>query len=374
MEFIEFKSFLDDSSILEKFDNKAVSDKLYNAVTRILESTFAGITPKLEIKNRDGSINFACPICLDSSHNFNEKRGHIYHDGLNFKCWNCGAWRTLPDFLAEFGMGDVLTSAEIKYLKDNALERRKFTLSSGNFAYHSTDFLGIEEFAIPRSQIMSKAGLIDVENDNKILNYLRGRLQIPYDKDLRHFAYNRKDDMLCYFNTFADKEKVIGMQFRNQSFKKGRGSRFLSLKYSDIWHQIFGVEKIKDELKDKIDKFALIYNVMRVNYNQPVFIFEGTMDANHFSNSLATWSASTKIYLDNGYYFYDNTTIDKAGMDASIAMLKKGHYVFLWKKFVDKFPQYRYCKDLNDVFKRQPIKQKELMQYFSKNTLDMLYL
>jgi len=373
VDFPEFKSFLDEPSINEKFDSKTLTEKLTKALSEILGSVFKATPIKQEIKTRDKSLNFACPVCGDSQHNHREKRGHIFHDDLNFKCWNCAVWLPLPDFLGRFGYDNILTSAEIEFLRKNSSERKGSYIGSSNFANQSVDLFGVEEFAIPRSYIMDKGKFVDIENNMKILNYLRGRLQVPRDGDLRHFAYDPKNDMLCFFNTLMDRENVIGLQHRNQREKKG-DPRFISYRYSEIWLKIIGKDDVDDEVTKKVDKFSLLYNVMRTNYAKDVFIFEGTIDSNHMDNSMATWGASTKIYLDKGHYFYDNTKLDKAGREASISMLKKGHFVFLWDKFLSKYPEYRFCKDLNDIMRKKPIKQSIFKDYFSNNVMDMIYL
>ena len=368
-----FTSNIDQNNIGEKFDSKSILTKLSTVLADILAQTFRTTPVKQEIREGGKSLNFACPICGDSKHSDREKRGHIYYDDLNFKCWNCAAWMPLPNFLSKFGAENLLTASEIQYLRNTASERKGNYVGSGNFANQSSELFGIDEFAIPRSHIMARGGLIDIEKNMKILNYLRGRLQVPRDGDLRHFAYDPKNDLICFFNTLMDREKVIGLQFRNQRARKG-DPRFISYRYSEIWLKIIGKEDVDEEITKKVDKFSLYYNVMRTNYAKSIYIFEGTMDANHMENSMATWGASTKIFLDQGFYFYDNTSMDKAGRDASIAMLKKGHYVFLWNKFLDKYPIYRFCKDLNDIMRKKPISQSAFKDFFSNDVMDMLYL
>lgn len=89
---------------------------------------------------------------------------------------------------------------------------------------------------------------------------------------------------------------------------------------------------------------------------------------------MAVLGASSKIYLENGKYFYDNPLEDKAGQTAAIEMLKAGYSVFLWGLFLKDHPQYRFCKDLNDIFCKTPVSEETLYKYFGDNQMDIIYL
>lgn len=370
------------ANLEEKIDVEALFEKIKASTSSILEEKFRDTPEKQDIVNRNNRINFACPSCGDSKWNKSKKRGNIYLQGYNYKCYNseskwCAYTRSIVGFLSHFGRKDDYTSLELAYLDRNTNENHQITLGSSgiNFSTHATDLFGIDEFAIPRSKIVDKLKLVDIEKNTKITNYLIGRKQIDIRRndDLRHLAYDLFNDRLYIFNMTPDKEKVIGIQYRVQKLRRYGDPRFISFKYSSIWLDIFKVE-IKDEIKNAVDRFSLIYNILMVNYAKDIYIFEASIDSHHLQNSLATWGASAKIYLENGKYFYDNSLEDKAGQKAAIEMLKEGFNTFLWGKFLKDYPQFRFCTDLNDIFVKEPIEQEVIDKYFGKEPIDIVHL
>lgn len=382
MSFDDFNDYLSNPTAEfdadEKIDTEALFEKIRASVLLILKQKFPNDLVKQEILERNNRINFACPSCGDSKHDRSKKRGNIYLGGYNYKCYNsestwCAHARSITSFLEKFGAKDGYTSLELSYLNKNTSEHHQITLGStgSNFSTHSVDMFGIDEFGIPREDIMKRMALQNVEDNEKIYMYLKGRKQII--GDLSHFAYDRFNEHLYVFNMTPDKKKVIGMQYRTQRLKSRHDRRFSSFLYSDIWEKIFGVT-VKQEIADRMDKFSLLYNILRVNYGRDVPIFEGAIDSHHMDNSLALMGASQKVYLEMGKYFYDNPLEDKAGQRAAIEMLKKGYSVFLWGRFLHDFPQYRFCKDLNDIMIKAPISEEILYKYFGDNQMDIIYL
>jgi hypothetical protein len=387
-----FSPSLDDTKIDDKINQEALFEKIRASLSSILFNTFGNNIPKLEILERDNRLNFACPSCGDSKNNNSKKRGNIYYNGFNFKCYNsesefCGQTRTIKNFLSKFGKIDDFTSAELLYLEQNTTEHHQLTVSSSgvNFNSYATDMFGIEEYAIPRKDLMAckqveapfgmmDIKLVEISDNMKIFNYLRNRKQIPPNGDTRHFAYDSYNDNLYTFNLTHGRDKIIGLQVRRQNLKSKKDLRFISYKYSDIWDKFFGVKEIKENIKNAVDQYSLLYNILNVNFNKDINSFEGAIDSHHMHNSIATLSASTKIYLENGKYFYDNATIDPAGRKAALDMIGKGYSIFLWSKFLDDYPVYRECKDLNDIMCKLPIKEEILKKYYSDHSLDAIYL
>lgn len=388
MSFEEFNEFLSSPTIKfdteENIEPQALFDKIRASVQSVLNRNFPNDPEKQQIVNRSNRINFACPSCGDSKWDKSKKRGNIYLGGYNFKCYNaesewCAYTRSITSFLGKYGEIEKYTSLELAYLKKNTSEHHKISLgvSGSSFITHAADLFGIDEFAIPRQKIMDKLKLIDVNRNDRIFKYLNDRKQIPKNGDVRHFAYDLFNDHLYVFNMTPNKEKIIGMQCRVQRPRSKRDPRFLSKKYSEIWEDLFDIT-VKEEIKEQVDKFSLLYNVLQVNYGQDIPIFEGAIDANTMINlgyqSMALMGASQKIYLENGKYFYDNGLEDVAGRNAAMEMLKQSYDVFLWGKFLHDFPQYRFCKDINDIVVKGDISGEIFMKYFGNNQMDIIYL
>lgn len=384
MDFDEFKNLKFESSIQpadfgQQVDEKVLVEKIKDALDEILHIKFSSIREKRVINySLYNRINFACPYCGDSKTNYRKKRGNLYKDDFNYKCWNCGTFKDFETFMGDHDMKKNFNSSEIKFIRDAAKEHHVSGFGGVSLSTQIQDLFNVSEFAIPRETIMKHARLVNVEQSKRIFSYLRRRLQIPRDGDTRHLAYDRVNDMIYVFNMDTTRTKVFGMQGRFMKKPKS-GQRFYTMKYSDIWSKVLDVE-IKDDVKQLVDKFSLIYNILHVNFGKDVYVFEGAFDSHHINNSIAQMGTGNQVWLPMGKYFFDNATIDEAGKKAAIDALNRGHSVFLWSKFLDENPQYvkkengALIKDLNDVVCKQWINESQLSKYFSTSELDMIYL
>ena len=365
----------------EEVNKDALFQKISSTIQSILDEKFVtdSISKRKILYPSDNKrMNFACPYCGDSRNNPNKKRGNIYLDDLNFKCYNCSTFKDVITLLSDYGKKDNFTDAELAYLKRNSLEHNSAdhgplsSNSKNNISDMSVIMNGIEQYAIPREEIMSALRLKEITNDKVIYRYLQDRKQLDNEKVFKKMAYDAWNEVLYFFN-LTKSGNVMGLQGRVQNVKRG-GQRFNTYEYSRIVKDILRLPEPSDDIKIQTDKISIIYNIFDVNMSKDIYIFEGSIDANHYENSMATWSASNKVYIPNGKYCFDNTLIDKAGKDATIELLSKGHMTFLWQKFVDKYPKFRYCKDLNDIMKLENLPLSEFNKFFGNSMLDLLYI
>lgn len=379
----EFDNFFSNSIttdiVVDTVDKNLLSDKIPKVLQSILDNRFQDDAKKRIIlyPSNGSRINFACPYCGDSRDNSNKKRGNIYTDGLNFKCWNCSEFRDILTFISDHGKKHEFTDSELSYLKNNSIEHKISSTGSqvstkDSFSEMSAIMNGLETLAIPREEIMSALRLKEITDNPVIFNYLKGRKQLDDESIYKKMAYDGWNEILYFFN-MTKSGKVVGLQGRIQNAKRS-GQRFNTKEYSKIITDVLRLPEVSDDVKIKIDRISMIYNIFHINMSKDIYIFEGSIDANHFHNSIATWSASNKIYIPNGRYFYDNTTIDKAGKDATLHMMNKSYSCFLWVKFINKHPKYRYCKDLNDIMKLEPLPLSEFNKFFGNSMLDLLYI
>lgn len=365
-------------------DKEELAKKIKRSIERILLSRFPSDPVKSvldPVKQKPDRFTFSCPHCGDSSKNSRNQRGHAHLGNMAYKCWNGGchvAFQSLYNFLKHFGrIEEDFNISEQAYIRGNFTREKgnNSGISNNSTSYNTNsihkihNIIDIDKYAIPRADIMSKLGLTEIVSSPVALKMLKARKQIS--DDMRHFAYNTWNNNLYILNLSKDKMGVIGIQIR---FHNPNPKRFHSYQYSDIWEKIFKVGDVKDEIKQKMDRLSMIYNILHIDYRKPIYIFEGSIDSHHVPNSIATWSASTKLYLPTGKYLYDNSLKDEAGLVAATHMLNEGHYVFLWKKFLNDYPDYYECKDLNDVYKKEYISPHKLDEYFSNYNLDILYL
>lgn len=352
----------------EEITTESITKKIDSVLLSILSTKFTN-QRKLRLVPVQSRINFACPYCLDSKTDPDAKRGNLYIANLFYVCYNCGKKRGFKSFLEDFRMDDEFTYSELEFIKKMSLEGSTNSFSSKRVSEVYNQIVTLQQYGIDRSVVMKLYGFQEIQDVKFVYNYLKERNQLHID--LRTFAYDRDKDALVVFNTSGDYTQVFS--FQRRFFKPFKGIRFLTEKYSEICLKM-GVEISDENLRNRLDKISYFYNIFKVRFSDDMFIFEGAMDANHIPNSIATWSASNKILLPSGYYLFDNTTIDKAGKDASIELLEQNHQVFLWGKYLEDYPEFRLCKDLDDIRKKKYVKAQDLLKYFSNHPLDAIYL
>lgn len=375
-----------------------LTEKIVNIIDSILESAYRGNADRTKAIRRGKSYNFCCPVCGDSKFSDSEKRGHFYFGNFNFKCYNgshdfCSkSPHSIVDFLKQFDKANLLTADEINrlytirkstYDASGSATVHKFTGSSifdyKDLAMRRSDLYTVFDIKVKygEKEFMRRSRIIDVEKDDKIMEYLKSRLQIPKDGDTRHFMYNINDDQLLILNLTPDREHFIGLQVRNQKAQKGVKTipRFLTYNWEDCQRNLF-LKNLPENDHSEINKWSMVYNILNIDIKKEVPVFEAAIDSHHMSNSLAMLSSSSKIFLDNGRYFFD---YDKAGTLSAKDVLDKGFHVFLWEKFLDRYPIYKSLLingkiDLNDIMRRQIVTEDILLQYFSNNELDLIYI
>jgi len=368
------ESLTTDISVTE-INKEQLYDKLKTHLSLVLKTTFENIPQKQNFVtvSSGNRLNFACPYCGDSSTNPDKKRGNLYLGNLNFKCYNCSTFKSIPSFLSDHKIIDNFSESELYFLRNLNITDNQGSVSFKDSSDMSIFLSGIEDLAIPRREIMSALRLKEINDNRFIRDYLKERKQ---PESVYHkMAFDNWNEILYFFN-LTKSGKVIGLQGRKQNPTK-RNPRFLTKEYSRIVTDILRLPEISEDLKPRIDKMSMVYNICTVNFSKDIWIFEGSIDANHIDNSIATWSASNKIWLDNGKYFYDNSTLSSeiAGLNAAKTALDKGKQTFLWKKFIDKYPKFKLCKDLNDIIKLEenfPI--SEFNKFFGNSVMDYLYI
>lgn len=364
-------SILGDST--ENVDVDQLKQKIIESISSVLSSIFVS-GPKLTIVPIGNRLNFACPYCGDSKTNTRKKRGNLYIDNLHYKCYNTGCLSdslSLNRFLEDFNLEQNFTFSEISYIRSK--KGTDMTFGGTTISRFTNHLAKLEEYAIDRSYIMSLLGVVEVYKSKRGLEYLKMRKQAMMDTNL--FAFDDKNNDLYFFNLTNKGDKIIGCQIRHLNARKN-DRRFTTHNYSKLVTDYIKIGDPDADIMAMMDKYGLIYNILRTDMNKKVYILEGPMDANHIKNGVATMSASTKVYFNNGYYIYDNSLVDTAGRVSAIDRLKEGQYVFAWKNFCKDYPQFASLKDINDIIKKDelfPINDVK-DNYFINDELDMLYI
>lgn len=334
--------------------------RLYDALVLILEKRFENSSQqKREIKNISKGYKIACPYCGDSDHDDMKKRGTLYLEDNSYKCWNggCKIYKPINVFLEDWDVEGFSVSEKESFSVKHIISNSSNKKSLADFYNPSIMF--------DKNLILNKLKAKDIDHSIKGFNYLKSRNAHIVSAD--DMAYNDFYGNLIFLNMFEN--KVIGIQIRlSQPFN---GNRFMSYNYNDIQEKLLECDYDKEFAK-QINKVSLIYNILNVNFQIPVNVFESTLDSKYFPNSIAIWGANNELKIPNGYYFFDN---DDAGRKVAMDYMNSGNNVFLWKKFLKDYPAYDGVNDINDIYKRNiRFNNKVMYDYFGSGIFDKLWL
>ena len=198
-----------------------------------------------------------------------------------------------------------------------------------------------------------------------------------------------KEKVLVLLNKSG--KKVLGLQIRN--LKSGDNRFFKTFNFEKL-HNILHPEDPLDEIEAvSYNKISNFYNILNVDWEQPVTIFEGYLDSIFYPNSIGAIGINSIDEMSflmsedlDLQFFFDQ---DNIGVKKALTMLEKGHKVFLWQKLVenliknkvDKYKAKNYSlkiKDLNKLAQEMknpdPFNKLKLNKYFSNDSFDKLYL
>jgi len=198
-----------------------------------------------------------------------------------------------------------------------------------------------------------------------------------------------KEKVLILLNKSG--KKVLGFQLRN--LKSGDKRLFKIFNFEKLHNMIHPDDPLDEIEAVSYNKISNFYNILNVNWEQPVTIFEGYLDAIFYPNSIGAIGLNSINEMDflmsddlDLQFFFDQ---DKVGVEKALKMLEAGNKVFLWQRLVedliknkkDKYEAKRYAikiKDLNKLVQEMknpdPYNKLKLDRYFSKDTFDKLYL
>lgn len=371
-------------------------DKVYikSVIQNILDQEFQ-IIQKRRMHEYHDRLNFACPYCQDSSKNANAKRGNLYFNKLIFVCFNCGIKSNLDRMARKFRQqldpdkkleiiehlnaqltysdveNDLIETEFDKLINLDDLER---IFNSGEL--HLTDFK-------------------PVVKDGNVYNYLvqRGILS-EYHKHIYQAKYWKGSEIwepvMCLLNRRGN--KVLTVQIRN--LKEGKRRLFKIYNFENLYKWVHNIEEIDDiDVNELVayNKIGSYFNILNVNFDQKVTVFEGYLDSLFYPNSIGVVGVNTDFdFLEKNnldlQYFFDN---DEAGFKTSEEKVKAGYPVFLWKKLFETIVEkkndadpynlmYRISKvkDLNKLAELvpNPYKKLELDKMFSKDIYDLKWI
>jgi len=344
---------------------KATPEQLLTTVRSSLQDILNNRFNDYERRRIDPKINrlnFACPYCGDSHTDAHKKRGNIYTLTYYYKCYNCGKYRNLEQFLKDFD----------KKLETNELLLAREMNESGRTEQRFIDPMMLHDTAelvkwsVDRSEIEEKFKLVPLDR-TKVFVYLKKRLQ----PDLTRFSWNHDKQQLYIFHLIPNTTRVLGYQIRNFVSTP----KYLTFKLSRIYEELG--KNVTDEVLS-LDDISTAFGILEMDLTKPVTVFEGPLDSFLYKNSIATCSSNidSPIQLSTLRYMYD---YDKAGREAALEKLNSGKSVFLWKKLfhdtgIDEPVKKMDLTDLVVLAKRKNIQFPRLSNYFSNDKYDAYWI
>jgi hypothetical protein len=372
-------------------------DKIYikNLLQKILDKEFSNST-KRRINDYTDRLNVACPFCGDSHRNNHAKRGNLYFNRLVFICFNCDKKTTFDRMCKDF-------NEQID--PDKKLEMIEHLDSIVTYTDYQNEFIDAKfENLIDLTDLEDSinknltpfSDFKPIQVNGGIYKYLIGRGIGPeLHKNIYQAKYWKNEDESEWVIVMLNRKdnKILGMQIRN--LKEGKRRTFKIYNYENIldWvNMAKDVPKVIDINEMVVyNKLSYYFNILNVNFDYMVTVFEGYLDSLFYPNSIGLVGVNTDFrFLENGgfelQYFFDN---DEAGFKKSEEKLKEGYPIFLWKKLFDDIVERKRVedpytllhriskvKDINKLCQLTPgaYKKLSLPNFFSKDVLDIKWI
>ncbi len=345
----------------------------------------------LEHENR---INFRCPYCHEGRTK-TKKRGNVYLDKLLYICFRCDKKTTFDKFAKDFNQQiDPVHKLEMIQHLDSISTYSDY---NDDFLDTSVDkLISIEDLTLAFEQkITPLTEFTPIKKNGGIYKYLINRgIVEELHTNIYQAKYWKNEDQYEWVIAMLNRrgDGILGMQLRN--LKSGKNRLFNIYNYEHLleWVNLVKTEPIELGLNEIVlyNKLSYFYNIMNINFELPITIFEGYLDSLFFPNSIGLVGINTNSsFLENNNlelrFFYDN---DEVGQKKSAEMIKK-YPVFLWQKLFrsivekknDKDPYSLYTrissiKDINKLDELVPnsYSKLELENFFSKDVLDKIWL
>lgn len=359
-------------------------------VKSVLSARFPGVHDKQTIEESQDKLNFACPFCGDSKVKASKKRGHLYMETRTYKCFNdgCMAWMSLGEFVAslsnQYGIISTLfldeKDLEVNYKKTTENHLVRFLTSNRKSMISISDV--INRFSLKR--------LDQISENSAAFKFAKSR-GLTKVKNFGDIMYaDAMDNKVYIFNFDHRSGKILGLATR--SLDPFTDRKYLIKSYNEV-SKIFS-NGDTPEIIDDANYLNNYFNILNVDFTQPLMVTEGQIDSLFLKNGLATSGVSKAKSILKAMGAVDIKIIfdrDKAGKDSMLAFIKDGYSVFLWNALIDelkkKYPmqiiKLSKIKDINDLFlflsSQDPSLTIEQFQsligkHFSNSVYDIAYL
>lgn len=351
---------------------------------------------KRKIKVYPDRINYACEHCLDSQKNMNAKRANLYFKNMYKICFNesCNY-----SFFKIMNDNNISIDLDRKMDIYNYVDNIKYDKKDDTFIAQKLDKLIDIDFLMdflnnnPDTQFSK---FQPIQKNSAIYQYLKFDRLIDNFENIYEAEYSItpkwKEKVLVILNKSG--KKVLGMQLRN--IKSGDKRMFKIFNFEKLYNMIHPDDKLDEIEAISYNKLSNFFNILNVNWEKTVTVFEGYLDSTFYPNSIGAIGLNSIEGLENInflmsedldiQFFFDQ---DEIGVKNAMKMLEQGHKVFLWQKLdekliankKDKYEAKKYVytiKDLNKLVQEMkntdPFNKLKLYNYFSNDIFDKLYL
>lgn len=376
-------------------------DYIKSKIQEVLK--IAHIDPrKFKIIEHNDRFQYACPICGDTQHESKMgrptgMRGSLYFRNLNHICYNeTGCSRSFLKLLKTFNVEiDIDKKVDIYNFIDTNISYRK----EDNYVIQQLDKLididVLEKFLNenPETQFQNFG---KIKKNSRVYQHLKYQRYISNFENLYEAEYRISktwvEPVIVILNKSGN--KILGMQIRNLKSEKSK-RLFKTFNFEKLYNLLHPDDPLDEIEALGYNKYSNFYNILNVDWDKPVTIFEGYLDATFYPNSIGAIGINSTqdmdFLLDNDenlqlQFFYDQ---DNIGVRKALQKLQEGYKVFLWQKLVemliknksDKYEAKKYAlkiKDLNklaqEMKNEDPYNKLKLWNYFSNDEFDKIYL
>jgi len=350
---------------------------------------------KWKIKEFPDRLQYSCPICGDSEKAPGRKlRGTLYYSNMMHICFNenncnCSFPKLIQTYDIELDMQKKMDiynyiDANIKYKKDDNFVINKLDkLIDINYLMETLNNNPESQFSNFQPIKKNSAVYQHLKYDRLIDNF-----ENIYESDFK-ITDKWTEKVMIILNKSGD--KVLGLQIRN--LKPGDKRMFKTYNFEKLYNMLHPDDPLDEIEAVSYNKISNFYNILNVNWDKPVTIFEGYLDSIFFPNSIGAIGINSIDEMSflmsedlDLRFFFDQ---DNIGVKKSLSMIESGHKVFLWQRLVenliknkkDKYVAKRYMqgiKDLNKLVQEMkntdPYTKLRLEKYFSNDVFDKIYL
>lgn len=373
-------------------DNKLDINYIESIIQKILNKAHT-TQEKRVIKKYPGNqnptrLNFACPLCGDSKNKASLKRGWLFFNNLYYVCYNNRETDSMS-FTKLCEKFNIEIDPEKKLQLYDYLDKNWTYNSKDDFSIGNMDkLININEFI----EYFSKNNkflynLSPIVKESIQYNYLINR-KIYNHENIFQAIYKITDtwreNVIVILNRYQD--KIIGFQLRNLKEKKDKRI-YKFYQFDQIYTMIYPDKKLDEIEAISYNKLSAIFNILNVDFDKDIYVFEGYLDSTFFTNAIALVGLDTDISFlgDENIslkFIFDN---DESGLNKSKKMINDGKRIFLWKKVIQEisknnsrlnFYLNKNIKDINKLAEYMEdsfiYKNMNLDNYFSIDKLDII--